>query len=96
MYFQGACPAPKELIGNPDELYFSPIRVNDITWNFEKFLINMSGAPYKRYEPEVHPDSLRVDIEEIIAPAKKDKIQKVKSVRNKVRKHSILKRKSKH
>ncbi|KAK2145813.1 hypothetical protein LSH36_655g00043 [Paralvinella palmiformis] len=70
-FLKDACPAPKELIGNPDELYFTPIRVNDITWNFEKFLINTSGAPYKRYEPEVHPDNLRSDIDEILAPIKK-------------------------
>ncbi|KAK3529153.1 hypothetical protein QTP70_018108, partial [Hemibagrus guttatus] len=36
------------LIGNIKKLYWSPIKVNDIRWNFEKFLITADGLPYRR------------------------------------------------
>lgn len=32
------------------KFYWSPIKVNDIRWNFEKFLITTDGIPFKRYD----------------------------------------------
>uniref|UniRef100_A0A8C7LL67 Glutathione peroxidase n=1 Tax=Oncorhynchus mykiss TaxID=8022 RepID=A0A8C7LL67_ONCMY len=29
------------------KFYWSPIKVNDIRWNFEKFLIDSDGAPFR-------------------------------------------------
>lgn len=37
------------VIGDLKKFYWSPIKVNDIRWNFEKFLITGDGMPFKRY-----------------------------------------------
>lgn len=34
-----------------------------IQWNFTKFLIDNSGTPVKRYEPDVEPEEIAPDIE---------------------------------
>ena len=41
-------------------------RKNKIRWNFEKFLINKSGIPVKRYAPKAKPESLSADIENLL------------------------------
>ena len=30
---------------------YNPIRANDITWNFEKFLVDKKGRPRFRFHP---------------------------------------------
>lgn len=39
---------------------------NDIRWNFEKFLIDKTGKPVKRYSPGTKPEELKADIEAIL------------------------------
>lgn len=39
-------------IGKRHELMYDPIRTNDVTWNFEKFLIDKKGRPRYRFHPE--------------------------------------------
>ncbi|KAK4327017.1 hypothetical protein Pmani_002079 [Petrolisthes manimaculis] len=34
-------------------LFYSPLRVGDIHWNFEKFLVDRTGKPFTRYHPSV-------------------------------------------
>ena len=36
----------------------------DITWNFEKFLIDKSGNVVKRYPPPTTPEDIAADIEQ--------------------------------
>jgi glutathione peroxidase len=38
----------------------------DITWNFEKFLVDRSGAVVKRYSPMVTPDEIAPDVAELM------------------------------
>ncbi|GCB62296.1 hypothetical protein scyTo_0004227 [Scyliorhinus torazame] len=40
---------PRILMGDPKFIVWSPVFRNDISWNFEKFLIGGDGEPYKRY-----------------------------------------------
>jgi len=48
-------------------LYYEPLRVGDIHWNFEKFLINKQGKPVMRYHPSVtDPDALKDDINALL------------------------------
>uniref|UniRef100_A0A914AC48 Glutathione peroxidase n=1 Tax=Patiria miniata TaxID=46514 RepID=A0A914AC48_PATMI len=63
---KSVCPPVKIDIGDPEQMFWSPIRVGDITWNFQKFLIDAEGVPYKRYNPSVIPDQLKDDIELLI------------------------------
>jgi glutathione peroxidase len=51
-------------------LYYEPLRVGDLNWNFEKFLIGRDGKPYTRYHPSVvNTDGLSPDIDALLAQA---------------------------
>jgi len=43
--FQNACPPTGLTIGATKHLYWSPIKISDITWNFNKFLLDKNGIP---------------------------------------------------
>lgn len=47
---QESLPSVNPVIGDIKKFYWSPIKANDIRWNFEKFLITADGLPYRRYE----------------------------------------------
>lgn len=59
---QSVCPGPSNTLGDPSGMYWSPITQGDLTWNFEKFLIDKTGRPYKRYTPNTEPMTLGADI----------------------------------
>ena len=61
--FQSQCPPTANFIGTRSELFWDPIKVQDITWNFEKFLIDPHGHPLRRYHPSVDPSAIASDIE---------------------------------
>ncbi|KAK7072898.1 Glutathione peroxidase 3 [Halocaridina rubra] len=47
---------------------YSPLRVGDISWNFEKFLIDKFGKPYTRYHPTLlTTDTISADITTLLA-----------------------------
>ncbi|ESP05160.1 hypothetical protein LOTGIDRAFT_208098 [Lottia gigantea] len=39
---------------------------NFIKWNFSKFLVDKNGVPQKRYAPNVEPNSIVKDMEELL------------------------------
>ena len=43
-----------------------PLRSNDISWNFEKFLVDHQGFPVKRYLPSTEPFDVVDDIVSLI------------------------------
>lgn len=48
-------------------LLYAPLRRSDITWNFEKFLINQDGVPVKRYSPKYLTEDIAADIETLLS-----------------------------
>ncbi|KAK8744818.1 hypothetical protein OTU49_000635 [Cherax quadricarinatus] len=49
------------------DLFYEPLRIGDLQWNFEKFLISRDGKPYSRYHPiVVDPDALKDDINTLL------------------------------
>ena len=52
----GRHPVYAELVGTPDEKGQS----GDITWNFEKFLLDADGRVVARFSPGVEPDDERL------------------------------------
>jgi glutathione peroxidase len=52
----GRHPAYAELTESPDE----EGRTGDVSWNFEKFLVDGDGAVRARFSPDVEPDDPRV------------------------------------
>lgn len=70
-FLRGACPStPGGLVGvgtncqNPKAtscgafafMSWGPISTSDVSWNFEKFLVDKDGRPVKRYAPAVLPN----------------------------------------
>uniref|UniRef100_A0A673ITL3 Glutathione peroxidase n=1 Tax=Sinocyclocheilus rhinocerous TaxID=307959 RepID=A0A673ITL3_9TELE len=43
-------------------LFWEPLKVNDIKWNFEKFLVGPDGRPVMRWFPRVNVSEVRADI----------------------------------
>uniref|UniRef100_A0A915DUU7 Glutathione peroxidase n=1 Tax=Ditylenchus dipsaci TaxID=166011 RepID=A0A915DUU7_9BILA len=50
-FLKDSCPQTVTQLGHSNELMYNPIRVSDITWNFEKFLIDRQGRPRFRFHP---------------------------------------------
>lgn len=64
--FQNSCPPVKMEIGDPSSLYWSPMTIGDVTWNFNKFLLDKQGVPFKRYDSAVEPLQLVNDIQLVL------------------------------
>mmetsp|Transcript_26438 Transcript_26438/g.57411 ORF Transcript_26438/g.57411 Transcript_26438/m.57411 type:complete len:155 (-) Transcript_26438:363-827(-) len=45
---------------------WAPLRRSDITWNFEKFLINQNGVPVRRYSPKFPTIDVAADIKALV------------------------------
>jgi glutathione peroxidase len=50
-FLKESCPQTVDRIGKRNELMYDVIGKNDITWNFEKFLIDRQGRPRYRFHP---------------------------------------------
>lgn len=61
------CPGTTSTIGNPANMYWSPVEQNDITWNFGKFLVDKEGLVYKRYNPAYPPQNMLRDIRQVLS-----------------------------
>lgn len=60
--FQNACPPVGDSFGNANRLFWDPLKINDIKWNFEKFLVGPDGRPVMRWFPRVNVSEVRADI----------------------------------
>ncbi len=62
---EGRHPVYAELVGTPDEKG----QDGDITWNFEKFLVDGDGRVVARFSPGVEPDDARLvqEIESLLS-----------------------------
>jgi len=48
-------------------LYYEPLKIGDLNWNFEKFLIDKNGKPAFRFHPHVtSPEDLKDDINALL------------------------------
>ena len=77
-YLKSALPSPSndragmgadfiyDIQPNTMPIQWSPVRRADITWNFEKFLINQDGIPVKRYSPKYENADISADIDALL------------------------------
>ncbi|XP_068671643.1 epididymal secretory glutathione peroxidase-like [Montipora foliosa] len=65
-FFKSRCPAPDGFIDDISAIRWSPVRNNDINWNFEKVLIDHEGQPVARYTAPYEPMEIRDDILQLI------------------------------
>lgn len=66
-FLKSRCAAPMGLIANRTDITWTPIRNNDISWNFQKWLIGTDGHPYRRYTSRTPPLMLEQDILDLIS-----------------------------
>uniref|UniRef100_A0A8C4SYL5 Glutathione peroxidase n=2 Tax=Erpetoichthys calabaricus TaxID=27687 RepID=A0A8C4SYL5_ERPCA len=65
-FLKESCSFVNPFIGDPKRLYWSPMKVSDIRWNFEKFLILPNGVPFKRYDLNDPIEMLENDISTLL------------------------------
>merc|ERR1711970_293497 len=54
------------LMNDPKFIIWEPVRRDDISWNFEKFLISPDGIPFKRYSRYFETIKIADDIEALL------------------------------
>ncbi|VDK49354.1 unnamed protein product [Anisakis simplex] len=66
-FVKDQCPQTVNRIGKRDELMYDPIRPSDITWNFEKFLVDRQGKVRFRFHPTAwsHGDVVQPFIQQL-------------------------------
>jgi len=65
-WLKSACPAPSDNFLDGGDITWDPVYTNDITWNFEKFLINQAGKVIRRYDSGVGGYTLANDISALL------------------------------
>ncbi|TEA36048.1 hypothetical protein DBR06_SOUSAS810191, partial [Sousa chinensis] len=61
-FLKNSCPPTSELLGSPDRLFWDPMKVHDIRWNFEKFLVGPDGVPIMRWHHRTTVNTVKMDI----------------------------------
>ncbi|KAK2499935.1 hypothetical protein MC885_007528 [Smutsia gigantea] len=61
-FLKNSCPPTSELLGSPDRLFWEPMKVHDIRWNFEKFLVGPDGIPIMRWYHRTTVSTVKMDI----------------------------------
>lgn len=64
------CDDPMALMADPKFIIWSPVKRNDVSWNFEKFLVSPEGEPYKRYSRRFFTSDIEADIKELLKNVK--------------------------
>uniref|UniRef100_G3TLJ5 Glutathione peroxidase n=1 Tax=Loxodonta africana TaxID=9785 RepID=G3TLJ5_LOXAF len=61
-FLKNSCPPTSELMGSPGRLFWDPMKVHDIRWNFEKFLVGPDGLPVMRWYHRTTVNTVKIDI----------------------------------
>lgn len=73
VFLKGALPFPSDepvaLMNDPMSIIWSPVCRNDVSWNFEKFLISSDGVPFKRYSRRFLTCDIERDIIQLLRKA---------------------------
>ncbi|EGV96141.1 glutathione peroxidase 6 [Cricetulus griseus] len=65
-FLKNSCPPTSELLGSTEYLFWNPMRVHDIRWNFEKFLVGSDGVPVMRWFHKTPVSTVQSDIMEYL------------------------------
>jgi len=66
-FLKARCGPANPIIGNLKYISWTPVAYNDVTWNFEKFLINKKGQVVRRYDPNTDPILIVSDIKNLLS-----------------------------
>lgn len=65
-FLKARCGPTSAVIGDLPYISWTPIAYNDVTWNFEKFLVNQKGQVVRRYDPNTDPVLIVADIKNLL------------------------------
>ena len=57
----------EHLMGDNKLIIWAPVLRSDVSWNFEKFLIDPNGVPFKRYSRNFLTAEIARDIEALLS-----------------------------
>ncbi|KAJ8319125.1 hypothetical protein KUTeg_004216 [Tegillarca granosa] len=63
-YLKKYCPPTSDEF--EDGLFYSPLKVNDVRWNYEQFLVDRTGKIRMRYHHHTDPSALAGDIDSLL------------------------------
>uniref|UniRef100_G1T569 Glutathione peroxidase 1 n=1 Tax=Oryctolagus cuniculus TaxID=9986 RepID=G1T569_RABIT len=70
-FLREALPAPSDdptaLMTDPKFITWSPVCRNDVSWNFEKFLVGPDGVPVRRYSRRFPTIDIEPDIQALLS-----------------------------
>eukprot|EP01133_Synstelium_polycarpum_P011928 gene11928-13896_t len=66
LWLKSGCPNTTPEVLATKYISWTPVLYNDITWNFEKFLVSKTGQLMRRYSPETLPPLLVDDISALL------------------------------
>ncbi|KAK3912584.1 Glutathione peroxidase [Frankliniella fusca] len=66
-YLKKMCPSTRDGHGETKNLHYFPLKSTDLRWNFEKFLIDRSGRPWRRFDPTFNPMDMISHVTELLA-----------------------------
>lgn len=67
-WLRSRCDPPELTFQSKEKLFYEGLHTHDIRWNWEKFLLDHRGNPFKRYAPSVKPNETLFmdDLQELI------------------------------
>uniref|UniRef100_A0A8C7BBN2 Glutathione peroxidase 6 n=1 Tax=Neovison vison TaxID=452646 RepID=A0A8C7BBN2_NEOVI len=65
-FLKNSCPPTSDLLGSSNQLFWEPMKVHDIRWNFEKFLVGPDGVPVMRWFHKAPISAVKADILEYL------------------------------
>jgi len=66
-HLRNACTSPRSGISDTkDDILWSPVTQSDISWNFEKFLVDSRGNVRYRYPDKIEPEEIEKDIDALM------------------------------
>jgi len=65
-FLKSRCPSVRKEFQAPYKLYYDPYHQDDIRWNFEKFLLDHTGQPQRRYDEALDPMEIIPDIDVLL------------------------------
>jgi len=66
-YLKNACPATRTSFAAKSDLFYEDLEINDLRWNFEKFIISKDGKLMERYDPRSDHKLMRPTLDKLLA-----------------------------
>jgi len=67
-FLKERCGPTDDVYSSASSLYYDPLRVSDVRWNYETFIIGRTGRPIYRYSHHANMTDIGADIKKLINP----------------------------